>query len=414
MRILIVTWGWPPVGGIGAMRPLGLAREWTTAGHEVHVLTGPGDRGAAYAPNLLPTAEATGARVHRASAPGVPVPKGLVPFYAADAARCVTPPRPISRLRQVLGQWRGFPDLQRSWIRPASHLARQLHSVVPFDVVWSTSPPESAHFVARSVAGLGVPWVADFRDHWSDYVLGRWDPVSRWAVDRITGAVLRRASRVTANTEGVAASISRAAGRDVVCVRNGYDAIVSPNLPVRQRVLGYFGRIDATSQHPERLWEPLRTCQVAGRPWRVELRTSPPPPEGTRVTVPEDLREWVQALPPLPHAEALTSMSTMAALLILGWEMRAGEGAVGGKLFEYIGSGRPVLVLAPAHYEVRRLVESRQLGIGAFAPEEISAALDRLAAFEPRPEGRADLSRAAAAAQFAAIFESARADPARR
>jgi len=77
MRILIVAWSWPPIGRIGALRPLGLAREWSAQGHEVHVITGPGDRGGEYAPDLEVRTNSSGAEVHRAPAPG------LVPTVSA-------------------------------------------------------------------------------------------------------------------------------------------------------------------------------------------------------------------------------------------------------------------------------------------------------------------------------------------
>jgi len=174
MRILIVAWSWPPIGRIGALRPLGLAREWSARGHEVHVITGPGDRGGEYAPDLEARAASSGARVHRAPAPGLP-PTVLRAAYERSAEGR-SAPRRVSRGRQILAQWATFPDYQRSWTGPAARRALELHRTMRFDVVWSTSPPESVHYVARAIARVGVPWIADFRDQWSDYLLGRWDP----------------------------------------------------------------------------------------------------------------------------------------------------------------------------------------------------------------------------------------------
>jgi glycosyltransferase involved in cell wall biosynthesis len=401
MRILIVTWAWPPIGRIGALRPLGLAREWTARGHEVHVLTGPGDRGGEYSPDLLAEGERSGAQVHRAAAPGLPRPERLVAAHQTPAGQRVQ--RPISRLRQVLGQWKGFPDLQRSWIRPAAELGRSLPA---FDVVLSTSPPESAHFVARR---LPWPWVADFRDQWSDYLLARWDPLSRLLIDRIARWVLARAAGVTANTAGVAASMERALGRPVRLVRNGFDPPPPPAGPLRPRVLGYFGRIDPALQHPERLWPALRRLLALGRPWRLELYASPGGGGGKAIDVPQDLADLVMVLPPLSHDEALARMATMGALLVVGWETRGGSTAVGGKFYEYAGSGRPTLALAPADYEVAGLVQTTGTGLSAWTGDELVDALQRLEAYEVDPRGRESLSRAASAAALLEFLESARA-----
>jgi hypothetical protein len=83
----------------------------------------------------------------------------------------------------------------------------------------------------------------------------------------------------------------------------------------------------------------------------------------------------------------------MTALLVLAWEVRGGDQVVAGKLYEYVGSSRPVLVCAPAHFEARRLVEATRTGVGAWDATSIANALRRLEAFAPDAAGRGSLSR---------------------
>jgi hypothetical protein len=386
LRILVLSWAWPPIGRVGALRAVGMAREWVRAGHEVHVLTGPGDRGGEYAPDLAADAEATGAVVHRAPAPGIPPSPSLVPSFERDLA-AVEQGAPVSRARQILAQWRRFPDAQRSWIRPALAAARELQAALPCDVVWSTSPPESVHFVARRLALDGLPWVADFRDPWSDYFLARWDPVSRLVVDRITRHVLRPARAITANTSGIAASIARASGREVAAIPNGYDPGPAATAPVRHRTLGYFGRLDPASQRLDRTFAALRLLRERGRPWTLVLHLTPGGGGGAVPRVPDDLAGQVHVNRALPHAEALRAMT--------------------GKLYEYVGSGRPVLVNAPSGSEARRLVESTGTGLGAWEEGEIAAGLERLEDFEASPQGRASLARPRFARDLLKVLEGA-------
>jgi Glycosyl transferase 4-like domain len=405
LRILVVTWAWPPIGRIGALRPMGMASVWRADGHEVHVLTGPGDRGGEYSPDLVPRAEASGAVVHRAAAPGVAAPAALRPAFEMAVAEVAARTR-VSRARQVLSQWKSFPDLQRSWIGPAVRTATALHAARPFDVVWTTSPPESVHFIGRRLARQGLRWVADFRDPWSDYLLARWDPASRWLIRRISSRVLAAAAAVTAATEGVAASLGRAAGRTVTCVRNGFDVSDHAPSPVRRRVLGYFGRIDPRLQDARHLWDPLRALRARGTPWQVEFYMVPGGGGGARIDVPPDLCDSVHVRPPLPHPEALRRMTSMGALLVLGCEGRRGADVVTGKLYEYVGSGRPVLVCAPAGYEARTLVETTGTGGGAWGPAEIAQRLEQMDGFVASAAGRATLSREVTARQMEGIFES--------
>jgi len=385
-----------------------MAREWSRLGEDVHIVTGPGDRGGEYTPDLCARAEQSEATVHRADAPRLPMLPELKPAFESTLSD-LAPNRQVSRIRQILSQWRHFPDHQRSWIEPAVRTCLQRHSTTPFDVVWSTSPPESAHYVARALAVRGVPWVADFRDQWSDYLLARWDPLSRWIIDRVTRRVLAPAAAITAATEGVAQSIRRASGKEVSCVRNGFDPVEISEKIVRTRCLGYFGRIDPIMQHPERLWEPLRKLKAQGHPWTVKFFVAPGGGGGARVNPPPDLLDLVRVSALLPHGEALRAMQTMTALLVLAWETRGGETSVAGKLYEYVGSGRPALVCAPEGFEARTLVGATGTGLGAWGDEQIVEALLRLESFKVDPRGRAGLTRRRSAEQLCALFTEIRA-----
>lgn len=402
MRILIVSWAWPPIGRIGALRPLGFAREWRKAGHEVHVLTGPGDRGGEYSPDLIASAEETRAIVHRADAPAVPRPIVVRAAYQGPANAQVA--RSVVRWRQIVAQWRTFPDSQRSWIPEGLRKGLAVQATYPVDVVFSTSPPESVHYVAKALAAAGVPWVADFRDPWSDYLFARWDPVSRWLIEKIARRVLSQAAAVTTNAEGVAASIQRVTPRSVRCIRNGYDHVAIAGRQPTKRTLGYFGRIDPLLQRPDHLWPALRRLRQMGEPWRVEFHLTPGGGGGAGASIPPDLIDVVSVNPPLPHAEALTRMQEMTANLVLCIDGRGGEGIVPGKLYDYVGATRPILVCAPNGFEARALVERTGTGRGAWGTEELTEVLTTLESFQPDPRGRSDLSREHVAAEMLELF----------
>lgn len=403
MRILIVTFAWPPIGRVGALRPIGFAREWSRRGHEVHVLTGPGDRGGEYSADLIEDALASGAAVHRA-----PAPRMRVQTQAPRKAPFSTPRVP-PRWRQILSQWKTFPDSFKSWIPEAITLGCNLLDGLEFDVLLSTSPPESVHYVARALARRGIPWVADFRDPWSDYLFARWDPVSKMVIDHIARGVLAPATAVTANTEGIAESVARVTRVAPLCVRNGFDhggtgAVASPQV----RALGYFGRIDPLLQHPERLWPAMRCVRAAGRPWEADFHLTPGGGGGASVSVPCDLIHDVRVCGTLPHATAVSRMQEMTANLVLCLEASGGERIVPGKLYEYMGAGRPILVCAPPSYEARQLVEKSGAGVGAWETEEIVAALTVLETFTPNQACLRTFSRERVAEEMLEVLERAK------
>ena len=62
-----------------------------------------------------------------------------------------------------------FPDPQVGWMPFALQAGRSAVRERAFDAIVSSSSPITSHLVARRVSRrAGVPWVAEFRDPWSE------------------------------------------------------------------------------------------------------------------------------------------------------------------------------------------------------------------------------------------------------
>ena len=70
-KILIISYLFPPVGGIGVQRALSLAKYLPRSGFEVHVLKATSAGGPVYDPDLLKQIP-SGVRVHQAFTPEIP------------------------------------------------------------------------------------------------------------------------------------------------------------------------------------------------------------------------------------------------------------------------------------------------------------------------------------------------------
>ena len=62
-----------------------------------------------------------------------------------------------------------IPDARRFWIKPSvKYLSRYLNDN-PVDLIISTGPPHSMHLIAMHLKGkTQIPWLADFRDPWTN------------------------------------------------------------------------------------------------------------------------------------------------------------------------------------------------------------------------------------------------------
>ncbi|HJW11687.1 MAG TPA: glycosyltransferase, partial [Albitalea sp.] len=231
MRILQIAYYYPPMGGAGVQRALKFSKYLPEFGVQPVVL-------AALDPHY----------VHDASL-AAEVPAGLAvhrvedtPLLARLAARrrtsasggaAAAPSRWRTVLRDtVLATWHAlqYPDDKARWARRALREARailrdQSSRGEPIELIFTSSPPASAHWIGERLSReFGLPWVADFRDLWTDnpaYAAPAW----RRALDRrLEQRWFDRASGVVTVTESWQRLLAarRGAEAPVVFIPNGY------------------------------------------------------------------------------------------------------------------------------------------------------------------------------------------------
>src|SRR5690606_5948314 len=93
-----------------------------------------------------------------------------------------------------------IPDARAWWVKPSVKRLKKCLKEHPVDVSVTTGSPHSFHLIGlRLKKAIGVPWIADFRDPWTniDYYgqlqLSEWADRKQHALER---EVLKKADRV--------------------------------------------------------------------------------------------------------------------------------------------------------------------------------------------------------------------------
>jgi glycosyltransferase involved in cell wall biosynthesis len=123
-----------------------------------------------------------------------------------------------------------IPDGYWGWYWPAVRRAREIIRSERVSAILSTSPPVTAHLIARSLKmRFGIPWIADFRDPWRDSRSA--ELVPSWYLrlsERIKRRTLGAADRVLCNTERLraqmAAEFPASPANRFVTLTNGFDS----------------------------------------------------------------------------------------------------------------------------------------------------------------------------------------------
>lgn len=290
---------------------------------------------------------------------------------AVAAGVTVGPGRRPGWLRRAVLEALNIPDIVTGWILPAVVAGRRLVRRSDIACLFSSGPAWSSHLAALGLARwTGLPWVAHFRDPWSQgsgYFRG-----SPWA-DRVNArlerAVVERATTVICVTDRHTDLLRRHyatcdAGK-FVTVPNGYDGAeweqaeadagaTGANAMAKQFVITYAGAL-YVGRSPLLVLEALGRLVQTGDLTLDQVRLdivvndgNSQLPDGRDIM--EVAREMglaasVQVLGPLPRRETLRRLLGSNLLLLLGHNFTV---QIPGKLYEYLRTGRPILALAPA------------------------------------------------------------------
>ena len=426
--VLLIAYYYPPLGGIGSQRALKWARFLADFGWKVIVLTP--ESGAYHLDTTLDDGTESGVEVVRTpvwsvrlrgkSAPNPStLPKSAPPNVPGSGAQ-----NPLkARLKTWVRTWLYIPDGQNGWYFPAVRAGDGLFEKHQIDAIVSTSFPVTAHLIAaRLKRRHGVPWVADFRDLWTENQSADFyaSPVRKRLDQRIERRLLRRCDALTTVSSALAHTLrSIARKKRVEVIRNGFDPAdfaglqgSAPDKWTLTFVGTYYPFYD-----PAPLLRVLSRLLQSGQMERNTVRfraVGAPHPELQRLLQEANLSDIAEFTGFVSHQAALQFTVDASLLLLLMPRDRKQSGVVTGKIFEYLGARRPILALSPPEFEAAQIV--RESGAGEVISPGDEAAIEAFllrsyAAFcagrsdETAPKNLESYERRAGAKQLAALLD---------
>jgi len=391
-RVLIVSYAFPPALGSGIHRVLGWVRYLPQFGFEPVVLTA-----------RRPFAPGWDADLARRIPEGVIVvrtpwiyPGGWVKRLRSGATRtrgstspAASPLVPIDASSRLAGvrDWAHrhllVPDAAVGWYPYALPAARRAVRDHGCEAIVSTSPYPTSHLVAMTASRRErTPWIADFRDLWSQSLVREpRGPLRSRFETMVDGSVLRRATTVTAASDGIANALRTWPTHPrVLVVRNGYDPDLTEGLmrtPPSRFTIVHTGRFYEGDRSPDPLIGAVAGLMDRGEmdPSRVEIRLVGGGPRVAGRMASEAMDDVLIVMSELPHREAIQEQMNASVLLLISGGAAQTIGAVPAKLYEYLAVRRPILALCPPDSEPAEIVRRAEAGI--VAPNDDQGAIER-------------------------------------
>lgn len=371
---MIITYYWPPSGGAGVQRWLKFAKYLPQHGWQPVVLTvDPAyasypQRDESLLKEVSPHCLVETTRSFELyNLYKLVTGKKQVPFGGfADSTHEST----LQRLSKFLRGNFLLPDPRRGWNRYAYRRALELIREHGIDTVITTSPPHSTQLLGLKLKQkLGIRWIADLRDPWTDiYYYNHFKhTAAALRIDRrYERQVVEQADQLITVSEDVkrlfAAKTSLPVAGRFAVIPNGYDGEdfsgVEP-LKEERFVITYTGTI--SEAYPiEALIAALNSLEPQVKQ-KMKFRFVGNMPE----SVGQKLRLAgleMELTGYVSHALSVTYLLSSDLLLLVIPKVANNRGILTGKFFEYLAAQKPVLAIGPTDGDLAALIEETRCG----------------------------------------------------
>lgn len=404
-RLLIITYYWPPTGGSGVQRWVKFSKYLPQFGWQPVIYTPENPEQLAIDESLLSDIPDCAEIIKTHISEPYEIYRRLT-----GAKGKPQEVNPLNAQKKSLGKrislWlRGnlfIPDPRIWWVRPSVSFLEKYLREHPVDAVVTTGPPQSMHLIGRGLKRrLGVKWIADFRDPWTEMFYYKHLSLSRFSDRRhrrLEQSVLDEADLVIAVSPPVARDFSAKTATPVKLITNGFDeddfaAPVEPRTDDKFTLVhtGLF----ASDGNPLNLWDALAAKCREDSAFRSRLQirlAGKTDPEIISAIRERGLGDNLVNLGYLPHEQTVAEQRGADILLLPLRQEPEYAKVLPGKIFEYIAARRPVLGIGQSDGAAAAVL--RDAGAGEmFGWDEKEALMEFMFASHPEPSGAEKYSR---------------------
>jgi len=396
-KVLILAYDTPPQNSIGGQRPWSWYLHFAEQGWHPVVVTRHWDRLVQSPLDVyLPSLQSQITTEHTSAGTLIRVPNKAGfryrVFMRLLGGRLRWMRRGISLCAKVLSFFHVAFDNKGGLYRAARQYMQQNR----VDAVVATGDP----FVLFYYAGLlskefGVPWVADYRDCWTNHHEVTQVPLS--TSERILTCIFRLIEKRTVGSasfitcpgtvtrEKLGALFPR---KNIRLVYNGYFELSQPVVPVEPQSEGLSISHGGTlySFHPlEILTEGIvKLLETSGNDFPLKVHwygSNYYPDQVERINGNEKVSRFFYVTDRLPREELLEQYRRSDLFLLF-----SNKGMVSAKVFDYILAGRPIILVGAEGGELEEIVVNHNLGFVCRDANEVADLLAKLLAQKQRGE----------------------------
>ncbi|MFY0604738.1 MAG: glycosyltransferase family 4 protein [Flavobacteriaceae bacterium] len=370
MKVLIITYYWPPSGGSGVQRWLKFVKYLRDFGIEPIVYTVENPE---YAiedfslENEIPE----GVTVLRKP---IFEPNTFFSFFSkkskSQSSGFLNPnPGLAGKILQYIRANYFIPDARKYWITPSVKYLEKYLKKHQIETIISTGPPHSMHLIAMKLKErLGVTWISDFRDPWTEIDYFHQLPLtdkSKRKHYELEKRVVSKSNAIIVVGNTMKKNFEKEAS-NIHVITNGFDSENSQKIETLDTTfsLTHIGMMNA-DRNPKKLWKVLRELCDEDIEFKNDLRIQ------LIGKIAPEVQEQITAfdantiftLDYISHDEAKLYQQKSQVLLLAINNVPSAKGIITGKIFEYLQANRPILAIGPEDGDAAEIINDTKAGI---------------------------------------------------
>jgi len=371
-KVLIITYYWPPSGGPGVQRVLKFVKYLPQYGWEPIILTVKDGEYPALDKSLFRDVDSK-LKIYKTQTREVfNLFRKLSGFKKDVSIEVVTTRKVKSNFRSKLFKYFRanffIPDARVGWRPYGVRKGEQIIKEEKIDLIFTSSPPHSLQLIGMDLKNkFGIPWVADFRDPWTDPYWEHTFKRTKYAQNK--NLKLEEKAKLVADhlitvSIGVKSKLLKeSSASNCAVIFNGFDSddfkdkikIKSDKIRIK-----YAGHI-SSSQIPVNFFESFAKLNVSQKS-RFEIKFFGKFDRELKERIKElEIENYVKLYDYIPHDQVVQEIINADLLLLLIPNVNA-EGILTGKFFEYAGTGNTILAIGPPNSEIETLINQNSLG----------------------------------------------------
>lgn len=372
MKVLVVTYYWPPAGGPGVQRWLKFVKYLPQYGIEPVIFIPENPNYPILDNNILNEIPEDVEIIKQPIFEPYKFANMFSRKKTKQLSSGIFQDKEPSFIGKLLLYIRGnffIPDARKYWVKPSVKSIVKYVNENPVDAIITTGPPHSVHLIGMKIKEqLGLRWIADFRDPWTTIGYHNKLRLTKKSADihrKLEFDVLNNADNIIVTSPSTKEEFSEITNQPIAVITNGYDDfVVGEKVMSKKFSIAHIGSL-LSGRNPIMLWKALSSLinEITGFSDDLEITLVGTVSDNVIQSMTDlKLGQYINDLGYVSHDKARKLQFESQILLLVEIDASYTKCIIPGKLFEYMQTERPILGIGPEGADFKRIIQETNSG----------------------------------------------------